>query len=49
MKDKFVVVTGASTGIGRVISVELGKQGAIVAIVARRKNKLEETQPKQKT
>lgn len=43
LKDKFAVVTGASTGIGRAISIELGKQGAIMALVARRKNRLEET------
>ena len=43
MENKFVVVTGASTGIGRAIAVELGKQGVHVALVARRKDKLEET------
>lgn len=43
LKDKFSIVTGASTGIGRAISIELGRQGATVALVARRKNRLEET------
>ena len=43
MKDKFAVVTGASTGIGRAMAIELGKQGATVALVARSKDKLEET------
>lgn len=41
--NKFVVVTGASTGIGRAIAVEFGKQGAMVGLVARRKNELEKT------
>ena len=43
MRDKFVVVTGASTGIGRATAVEFGKQGVTVGLVARRADKLEET------
>lgn len=43
MKDKFIIITGASTGIGRAISVEFAKTGAITALIARRKDKLEET------
>lgn len=43
MKNKFAIVTGASTGIGRATAIELGKNGAIVALVARSKDKLEET------
>lgn len=40
---KFAVVTGASTGIGRAVAVELGRKGWNVGLVARRKEKLEET------
>ena len=43
LKSKFAVVTGASTGIGREISIALGKEGAFVALVARTKDRLEET------
>ena len=43
MKNKFAVVTGASTGIGRATAIELGKSGAAIALVARSKEKLEET------
>lgn len=42
-KNKFAIVTGASTGIGRAIAIELGRQGAFVALVARRKKRLDET------
>src|SRR3989344_255739 len=43
MANKFAVVTGASTGIGMATAIELGKNGATVALVARNKEKLEET------
>lgn len=43
MKNKSAIVTGASTGIGRATSIEIGKSGAIVILVARNKEKLEET------
>ena len=43
LKNKFAVVTGASIGIGKAISVALGKKGAFIALVARTKERLEET------
>jgi len=42
-EDKVVIVTGASTGIGRSIAVEFGKMGANVGLIARRIDKLEIT------
>lgn len=43
LKDKYAIVTGASTGIGRAIAIEFGKEGATVGLVARRKDELEKT------
>ncbi len=42
MNNKRVLITGASSGIGRAISLSLGKAGAEVFLLARRKEKLEE-------
>lgn len=39
---KVVVITGASTGIGKEASIQFAKQGANVALIARRKEKLEQ-------
>ena len=41
--QKYVIVTGASTGIGRATAVEFGKEGACVGLIARRVNELEKT------
>lgn len=40
LKDKIAIVTGASTGIGRAIAVEFGKEGAFVALLVRTKKRL---------
>ncbi|MBI5151854.1 MAG: SDR family NAD(P)-dependent oxidoreductase, partial [Candidatus Pacebacteria bacterium] len=40
---RYAIVTGASTGIGRAIAVALGGAGIMVGLVARSKNRLEET------
>ncbi|WP_040911299.1 SDR family oxidoreductase [Leptospira broomii] len=41
-KDKVFLVTGASSGIGRSLAKELSKAGAVVGVVARRKDALKE-------
>jgi short-subunit dehydrogenase len=43
IRDKTAVVTGASSGIGAAVSIELARRGAVVVAVARRKDKLEAT------
>ncbi|NNM01914.1 MAG: SDR family oxidoreductase, partial [Gammaproteobacteria bacterium] len=43
VKGKVVVVTGASSGIGRATAIKLGEAGARVVIVARGEEKLVET------
>ncbi len=42
MKDKIVVITGASSGIGKALSYEFGNKGAKVVLAARNLEKLEE-------
>jgi short-subunit dehydrogenase len=44
LKDKIIVITGASSGIGKAAAIEFAKRGAKLAIVSRRKEKLEELQ-----
>lgn len=43
LENQRAVVTGASTGIGREISIQLAKEGAEVILVGRRKEELEKT------
>ena len=39
-KNKVVLITGASSGIGKQTAIEFAKLGSIIILVARRKNKL---------
>jgi short-subunit dehydrogenase len=41
-KDQVVIVTGASSGIGRALAIQLASQGAKLAIAARRIDRLEQ-------
>lgn len=43
LKDKTVVITGASSGIGKVVALKVAQAGGIPVLVARGKEKLEET------
>lgn len=40
MKDKVVIITGASSGIGKSLAIDSAKKGAKVVIAARREDKL---------
>lgn len=43
LKDKKILVTGASSGIGKVIAQQLSYQGAILVITGRNQTRLKET------
>lgn len=43
IKDKVLLITGASSGIGRAISIECSKLGAYIYITGRNHSRLEET------
>lgn len=43
MKDKVVIITGASSGIGKACAEEFGRQGAKIVITGRNKTSLQET------
>lgn len=42
IKDKVIIITGASSGIGEATALKLSKEGAKVVLSARRKDKLNE-------
>jgi NAD(P)-dependent dehydrogenase (short-subunit alcohol dehydrogenase family) len=42
LKGKVGIVTGAGTGIGRACALALAKEGAKVALIGRRKDRIEE-------
>src|SRR5437899_6636489 len=43
LRNAVCLVTGASAGIGRATAIALAERGAVVAICARRKDKLDDT------
>ena len=42
LKNKVVVITGASSGIGKAVATDCAKAGANVVLVARSKEKLDQ-------
>ena len=42
VKNRTVMITGASSGIGKAAALEIGEAGGIILLVARRKDQLEE-------
>lgn len=49
LEGKTILVTGASSGIGRAIAIECSKSGATVYLTARNKERLEETMSSMET
>lgn len=43
LTDQNAIVTGAGSGLGRALSLELARRGCRVALIGRRKDRLEET------
>ncbi|MET0125822.1 MAG: SDR family NAD(P)-dependent oxidoreductase, partial [Pseudomonas caspiana] len=43
LNGRSIMVTGASSGIGRQVAIWLSKQGARITLVARNQERLEET------
>ncbi len=43
LKNKIVVITGASQGLGKSLAIKLSKQGAKIALLARSEDKLKKT------
>lgn len=44
LNDKVIIITGASQGLGKTLAEKLAKDGAIIALVARSKEKLHQLQ-----
>lgn len=44
LKEKVVVITGGNDGIGRVMALSFAKEGALLSICARRKEKLDQVE-----
>lgn len=42
IKDKVIIITGASSGIGEALARKLGEQGGKLVLAARRAERLEE-------
>jgi short-subunit dehydrogenase len=42
-KNQVILITGASSGIGKETAIEFAKLGANIVLVARKKDKLEQT------
>lgn len=43
LKDKFALITGAGSGIGRALAIEAARRGMVVALMGRRADALHET------